>query len=229
MGHWTEPHPQDVTVAALFALPFAGYAAALHQLAPPTDAQWSLADPILWLLPRAPTLRLVPVAALLLAVVWWRIARPVGGAWRRGTFGALAGASLAMLGAGALRLIAGRTLPWFIPPEESAGPGFMLSMTAGLQEELLCRLALMPALFFSLRDRVPVAVRAAMAVAATALSFAVWHALGEPTVSVTYFAVRFVLPGCAMSLAWLASPAAIVVGHSTAHLLIPALFVAPPA
>jgi len=31
-----------------------------------------------------------------------------------------------------------------------------------------------------------------------------------------------------MSLVWLASPVAIVVGHATAHLLIPALFVAPP-
>jgi hypothetical protein len=31
-----------------------------------------------------------------------------------------------------------------------------------------------------------------------------------------------------MSLIWLASPAAVVVGHATAHLVIPAVFDAPP-
>lgn len=99
---------------------------------------------------------------------------------------------------------------------------------AGLQEELLCRLTLMPALYFGLR-KLAMPARITAALAATGFAFAVWHALGEDTLSATYFVTRVVFPGCLMTVIWLASPAAIVVGHSTAHLLIPALFVAPPS
>lgn len=225
--NWTEPRPADVTAAALLALPFAGYIMALQQLAPPTEVQWLAADPILLLLPRGATLWLVPVGSLMLAALWWRISRSSRDTLRRAALGALAGAALATLGVGVLRLAAGPTLPWFIPPEESAGPGYVLSMAAGLQEELVCRLVLLPAFYFGLRDRVPKSALVIAAVGATGLAFALWHALGEGTLASTYFAVRFVLPGCLMSAIWLASPAAIVVGHSTAHLLIPALFVAP--
>ena len=117
-------------------------------------------------------------------------------------------------------------MPRFIPPEESAGPGFLLSMTAGFEEELILRLALLPALFFGLRGRLPDRARAVVAVVATGLVFSLWHALGEHPPSATFFVTRFIVPGCVMSVVWLANPSTIVAAHGTAHFLIPALFAA---
>jgi len=219
------PRPEDVTVAALFSLPYAAYLVVLQAVRPATELQWTLADPILVLSPRAATPWLSVVAALALAALWWKLAPPDRQALRRGAIGAIAGALLAALAWGALRLAVGETLPAFIPREESAGPGFLLSMTAGVEEEQLCRLALVPALFFPLRRR-GVWRAAAVAVLASGLVFAVWHAAGEATFAPVYFATRLLGPGCVMSLVWLVSPPAIVVDHLTAHLFIPALFVA---
>src|SRR5262245_19342669 len=115
------PRPEDVTVAALFALPFAAYLVVLRAVATPTDAQWAAVDPILTILPRTLSLRLPPLAAVVVAAAWWRFARPDREALRRGALGALFGAVIAGAAAGALRLAVGETLPGFIPKEESAG------------------------------------------------------------------------------------------------------------
>jgi hypothetical protein len=219
------PSPEDVAVAALLAQPFAVYLLVLRALAPPSDVNWAHADPILTLLPREATLWLAPALSVAAAVLWWRIACPPRVALRAGMKEGLAGALLAVLAAGLVRVAFGPTLPSFIPPEESAAPGYLLSMTAGLDEEVVCRLGIMPALCFALGDRVPGIVNLALAPLATGLVFAVWHAIGEDAFSTPYFVTRLLIPGCAMSLVWLVSPAAIVSGHCTAHLLIPALFV----
>jgi hypothetical protein len=119
----------------------------------------------------------------------------------------------------------GAAMPSFIPPEESAAPGFLASMSAGYWEEVVCRLGVLPLAYFFLRGRAPPWAAAALSVVVTGLVFAGWHALGEPF-SATFFVTRLVIPGAAMSLVWLWSPSAITVGHCTAHLLIPALFTA---
>ena len=221
------PAPRDVASAAILTLPFAIYLLALAAVAPPTELNWRAADPILTMLARGTTLWMTPAMSLAAATFWWRQAKPGADDLRAGVRDAAIGAASAAAMVLTLRLLFGPALPWFIPPEESSAPGFLLSMTAGLLEEVSCRLGVMPALYFALRGRLSENVRALVAVASTGVFFAAWHAAGDSGFSATFFATRFLVPGCAMSAVWLWSPSAVVTGHCTAHLLIPALFVMP--
>ncbi len=219
------PESRDIAAAALVAQPFALYLVVLAFLAPPTEDNWARADPILSLLPRGLTVAWVPVASVLIAALWWRLARPDRANLARAGREALLGVGLVCTAVFVVRGVAGPVLPDFIPPEESAGPGFLLSMTAGYSEELLCRLLLLPAILFALRRRLPASVASAVSVVVTALAFSLWHAAGEAEPSTTYFVTRFIIPGVVMSIGFLVSPAGMVVGHSSAHLLIPLVFV----
>jgi membrane protease YdiL (CAAX protease family) len=100
-------------------------------------------------------------------------------------------------------------------------------MTAGYGEEILFRLALLPALYLLLlRARATPNIAAASSVIATGLAFAVLHQVGSGASPPAYFATRFLFPGCVMSIVFLrVSPTFIVVAHCTAHLLMPVLFV----
>lgn len=221
----TAPATSDVAAAALVAQPFALYLVVLSVAAPATASNWERADPIISLFPRALAVGWVPVLSVALAAAWWRIARPSRETLIRAAKEGCLGAVLACIAVGALRLAAGPSMPAFIPAEESAGPGYLLSMAAGYSEELVCRLALLPALYLALRQRTKPAVAAVLSILLTSLAFSLWHAAGEATPSSVYFATRFIVPGVAMSVAFFVSPSMIVVGHATAHLLIPALFV----
>ena len=204
-----------MAVAALALAPFTLYLVALHALAPPTEAEWAAVDPILRLLPRGPSLWLPVAAGALAAVAWVRAAPPSREALLAGGRDAL--------------MVAGPRIPSFVPPEESAAPGFLLSMTAGYAEEVVCRLGVLPLVYFGLRGRLGRRVAGPVAIVATGLTFSAWHAVGEPTFSPTFFVTRLVIPGAAMSVAWLASPSFITSAHCSAHLLLPALFTAGPA
>jgi membrane protease YdiL (CAAX protease family) len=218
------PSLDDVAAAAIVVQPFTAYCLVLLWVAPPTEAQWQMADPILKLAPRIPTLWSVPLAGMLVAAGWAALRRPRRSTVCRGAREALLGAAVAIVATGAMRLLSGPSLPAFVPPEESAGPGLLLSMFAGYGEEIGCRLLLMPLLYFPLRLRTP-RLGPIVAVVGTGLAFALWHAAGESAFESTYFLTRLLFPGALMSLVWLVSPAAIVVGHCVAHLLIPVLFV----
>jgi len=219
------PARQDVAAAAVLASPFSLYLIALRFLAPPTESQWARADPILHILPRTPTTWLVPLAGLALAGLWWTTARPdrfsMVRAGRRAALGAIVATVLIV----AMRLGAGSTMPAFIPSEESAGPGFLLSMTAGLGEELLFRLAMLPLLLAVFETQMGRFRAVLGAVVLTGLGFALLHELGPGEWSPAFFTTRFLLPGCAMSLGYvLVEPSFVVTAHAVAHLLIPWLF-----
>jgi membrane protease YdiL (CAAX protease family) len=210
------PRKEDFAAAALVCQPFTIYLVIMGFLAPPTARNWQLADPILKLLPPTLTLWLVPGLAVLVAV----LSRPDRDAMRRAVkHGALA-AALGLICVSLLRAAIGPHLPPFIPSEENAGPGMLLSMTAGYAEEVIFRLMLLPLLFLVLFPG-----KTAPALLFTGLGFALLHAAGPEAFSWSYFGVRFMMPGVVMSLVALRiSPAATVMFHSATHLLLPMLF-----
>lgn len=223
------PATGDFAAAALWVQPFTGYLALLALASPPTAANWAHADPILRLVPAALAPLLVVLAGAALGIAAWRGARPPAAVVRRAGGHALAGALFATLAVGGLRLVVGPVLPSFIPPEESADPGACLSLCAGYAEELVCRFLVLAAAWHVLTTRsVPRVPAIAIAALASGLVFAVLHALGEPEPSAAYLVTRLVIPGTLFAVAALVvHPAFVVVGHCTAHLFIPLLFVAP--
>ena len=194
----------DFTAAAIVAQPFTVYLIVLLVMRAPRGEP---ADPILRFLP----LWLIPALGAITCGVWWWLARPK---MKRAVKHALIGVLVAGTLCGLLRLVSGPHLPKFIPPEESAAPGFLLNMSAGYAEEVIFRLILLPVLLIYLK-RIPVAV------VLTGLAFALSHSVALDA----HFATRFLLPGCAFSLAALmVSPAFVVAAHCTAHILIPLMF-----
>jgi hypothetical protein len=216
----------QIATAALIAQPFTFTLALLRLILPPSPANWSRADPILLILPRQPTLLLVPLAGVLAAAIWTMRVRPTAIEVRRGLLHAAFGAVVAIAIVIALRILAGPHLPSFIPAEESAGPGLLLGLTAGYAEEVIFRLILLPLAFFALARRTSSSVAIGASVVITGLGFALLHQAGPGPSSPAWFATRFLIPGCAMSAACFAvSPSFIVGAHCTAHLLIPNFFV----
>jgi len=224
-----DARPADVAAAAVIGLGFVVYLLALRVAAPPTPHQWARADPILGILPREVTLWAVPVSAVVVAAVWvWLTRRRLAGAiWRRSAVHAIAGLVTCAALVGLLRLVVGPTLPSFIPAEESAGPGFLLSMTAGYAEEVIFRLLLLPLCVLALTRRAPRWVVVALPVVLSGLGFALLHEAGPGPSSTAYFITRLLVPGCAFSLAYfVVSPTFIVTAHAGAHLFIPWWFMA---
>ena len=207
------------------ALPFTAYLVVMRALAPATDHQWARADPILLLLPHETTLWVVPTLGVVLTAAWL-FPGPLSAALLTRSFKqAVGGALVACVLASVLRVLNGPHLPSFIPPEESAGPGFLLNMTAGYAEELLFRIALLPLVFLVVSKRTSRPVALASAILVASLGFALLHQAGSGGGSASLFATRFLLPGCLMSAAaLLISPSFVVVAHCTAHLLIPVFF-----
>ncbi len=209
--------------AASFAvLPFAAASGMLAVLAPHSEAQLRVADPLIRLLgPAAPGLTVA--AATAVALAWRPIARVV----RRDLTWALYGAAAAAVAALGLRLLFGPHLPAFVPPEESSGPGIALGLAAGVLEEVVFRCFLLPGIYASCRTRMGRRAATVAAVVASGVLFSLSHELGpgggafEPRFLLT----RFVVPGAMMSaLAFRPGPTFIVTAHCTAHLLIPFLF-----
>ena len=215
----------DFAAASVVTLPFAVYLLVARFVVAPTDDNWSRADPILRLLPRGAATWVVPLVGILAAAAWCWSARPpvekIRAVLREVALGVLVACGIG----GTLRVAGGPRAPPFVPPEESAGPGLLLNMAAGYGEEVLFRLVLLPLLFLALASRVPRPVAVAVAVLATGLAFTLLHEPASASWSPTLFTTRFLLPGCAMSMAaLLRSPSFIVAAHCTAHLVVPLAF-----
>jgi len=127
-----------------------------------------------------------------------------------------------------LRVAVGRELPSFIPTEESAGPGIANGLAAGLLEEVVFRLTLLPVIVTIALRRCSPSVALAIAVVVTGALFSLSHELGpaggvfDPKFMVT----RFVIPGVAMSVVAVRVHVGLLVAlHCSAHLAIPFLFV----
>jgi len=213
---------RSVGISSLVALAFAALLAALRIGLPPSLTQRHAADPLVQLLGRGDTW-IVVAAAVVAAAVWGRRAsvRPKDLGW------AVAGMATAALVALAIRAVAGSHLPSFVPPEESARPGIVLGLSAGLFEEVVFRLALLPLLVSALTRSMSPGRAAVVAAVATGVLFSLSHEIGpaggvfDPRLMLT----RFLVPGLGMSLVALrVNLTFLVSAHCAAHLVIPALF-----
>ncbi len=218
---------EDAAAAAIVAQIFAAIYVVLWATAPATPAQLDVADPLVqlvlgWAGPGA-----IPLAAVLAGALWTAIAWPSRHAIRGACRSAMLALVLIAIGLPLVRLLVGPTLPAFIPPEEGSAPGMLLSFGAGLVEEVIFRLGVLPvalAVGASIASR---RTAATAAVLATGLAFALSHEIGPGAheFSQDYFLSRFLFPGCIMSMVALRVGIAFVVaGHCGAHLLLPLLF-----
>jgi hypothetical protein len=207
----------EFACAALWAQPFVAWLLVLFVIDPPSEAQLAAADPFLRVLPSV----IVPWLAIAVAAAWaWRV-RPSRAALARASMRALAGIAVALAAVALLRAIAGPRLPSFVPAEESAAPGRLLSLAAGLGEEVEFRLLLLPVVYFLLARRGSRAVAGVVAVLASAIAFTALHGAAP----LSWMVTRFVIPGCLMSAAaLLIGPSFVVAAHCSAHLLLPVLF-----
>jgi hypothetical protein len=218
---------REVSAAAAFFLPFVALAVALHAFAPPTASQLVAADPLVQAA-RASTFPGVIVLSSAALGIGWLVRLPPGrAALMRGARQALVAVGVATLTALAVRLALGPALPGFIPPEESARPGMPLGMEAGVVEEALFRLALLPACFALFRRRWSASHAALVSLLVTAVAFAASHELGPGAhaFELRHFATRALIPGAFMSaLFFRVGPTFLVTLHCTAHVWIPLLF-----
>jgi Type II CAAX prenyl endopeptidase Rce1-like len=217
----------SVKVAALVTLPFLVVLAVAQLLAPPSAEQIQSADPLVAWFRSAGGVWAIVGFGVLVAAGWLIRGRPAPAELRRGLLRAGIGCGAALVVAFAIRVVVGPHLPSFIPPEESARPGFTQGLAAGLFEEVAFRLVVLPVSFRVLERRVARWPAAAGAILVTALGFALSHELGPGAAPfrVDRFATRAIFPGAVMSVAFFwPGPAFIVAAHATAHLVIPILF-----
>ena len=206
-------------------MPFVAAIGWMHGTTPPTESNWAHADPFLRTL--GGPWGCVALGVVVIVGSWVR-ARPTRAALLSGLKWGAAGAVAAAVVTGAIRLAVGESLPSFIPPEESARPGLTLGLAAGVGEELLFRLVLLPIAYGLLRAKLARGSAIALAAVLVGVCFAVGHELPPASgpVDPGHFATRIVLPGALMSVVALVRPPSfMIVAHASAHLLIPFLFV----
>ncbi|MEW6775089.1 MAG: CPBP family glutamic-type intramembrane protease [Bdellovibrionota bacterium] len=217
----------ETSAGAWMALPFVALTLIFGELAPPTPFNLSHADPLVQSLRAAGGPYAIPAVALGVIAFWMIRASPKKIPWAKAFFLTGMGAIAAFAGIIALRLIAGPKLPSFIPPEESARPGLFLGLSAGLAEEAIFRLLVLPMIFGFFSRKLEDGVSTFLAVLLTGLLFALSHELPPAHHPLRWdlFATRTLVPGIGMSvLYFFPGPAFIISFHCTAHLAIPYLF-----
>jgi len=223
----------DVSAAALLFLSFPILFLVLWAVAPPTPANLLASDPLIQLVAGHAGLWAIPVLSSLPALAWISLSPPSRSSVARAGCAALGGVGVAALGLLLLRLGAGPTLPDFVPPEESARAGITLGVGAGIVEEAVFRLGLLASAFLLARRVLPPPWAGVLAVVTTALAFAWSHEIGPGAgpFNAHFFATRFVVPGCLMSLLFFRpGPSFLVTLHCSAHVGIALLFRgAPPS
>lgn len=201
------------------------YLIVLIYLVPPTTTQWASSDPILKILPPNITLWGIVVYSIFLAFFYRVTIRSNRTMCRRAFLECIGGFTTAIGITLAIRILNGPEFPSFIPSEESAKPGFLLGMAAGLSEELIFRLTLTPLLFFLLRRRMRYHSAIWLTICLVAIGFAGLHEWGSSVIHFNHFITRFIIPGVAMgTLFFYRDPIFLVSLHCAAHIVIPLLF-----
>lgn len=217
---------EDVAVAAMALQPFGlllGASFALRGLSP---RQLDGADPLIRLLGAAGVPGIV-LAGFVLGAAWWSAVRPGPEAVRRGLRQGAAAVGVVTLGMAFARILIGPSLPAFLPPEESARPGLVGGLAAGVLEEAVFRLMALPALLVACASVRSLTRRFLVASLAVGVIFAISHEMGPGAerFALAHFVARLVFPGFLMSIGcrW-PGVTFVVSGHCAAHVLLPVFF-----
>jgi len=224
----SEPISGQVGAAGIVLAPYALLAIALTLVSPPTIGQMLASDPLVQLANDLAGVWVLAAASVAVVFVLATRFTPSGRQIRRGLWLGLAGAAAACAVIGAVRLAVGEQLPAFIPPEESSRPGVVLGLHAGVVEEALFRLAILPLIYTWVNRRTVRWVAIAVAMLATGLLFAAAHELGPGAgpFDARHFVTRVIFAGPITSAPFFwPGPSFIVSAHCAAHLLIPFVFV----
>ncbi len=226
-GAGERPFLRRTASAAVILVPYWLVMAALHWTSPATQEQLPAGDPLVQTFAGFGSALAIPAVSLAVIAFWAVRFRPSPREVITELPRAAAGAAVAVAVAFILYWIFGSKLPSFIPPEESSRPGLQQGFSAGLIEEVLFRLMVLPAVYSALRRRLGEMPSRLLTMVAVGLLFSLSHEL--PPAGTGFLpkllATRFLFPGVVMSGAafWI-GPAFIVAAHCTAHLVIPFLF-----
>lgn len=126
-----------------------------------------------------------------------------------------------------MMIINGRDLPKFVPPEEGPNCGLVYGTAAGMIEEAIFRLTILPLSLYLFLQCLPPIAAIVLSIIVSSLMFTCAHDIGpgkEPF-SWQFFWTRFMIPGVIMdSVFFLVNPVFIVVFHCFAHYLMPYFF-----
>ena len=147
----------------------------LVTIVPPTPGQFAHSDPLVQLMYPLGGVWSLSVLSIVIILPWGVVSRPQIADLRSALAYALFGAAVASTAVAVLRLGFGPILPSFIPPEESAAPGLVLGLGAGMVEEAIFRYAVLPIVFLALAGRVRTGVATGIAIMVTGLAFAALH------------------------------------------------------
>jgi len=225
----SEVNATRITGAALVLLGYVAVLLAVWQIVPPTAGNLAVSDPLVRLIDARAGLWFLPVLCVLPAIGWLAAFGANGEERGRAVRAAALGALVAIVGLTLLRAAAGPVIPSFIPPEESAGPGLVLGLGAGLVEEAVFRLGILAPSYLIAGRSMSERSATTFAVVLTALLFALSHEVGPgaTTFEPRFFITRFLVPGVGMSLLFLwLGPAFLVSLHAAAHVAIAMLFTA---
>lgn len=218
---------QNIACASLCFIPFIFLLMLSAYLGEVSPAQYKNSDPLVRLLTYPSATIITVVLGLALSIAWIKIFPIHKNTLIKTASWTLAGSCFSFLICFLIYKINGPQLPTFIPPEESAASGLTLGLTAGMLEEIIFRLLLLPLLIFLLIKKFSFNTTLIISIFLTALFFALSHELAGDPFQFRFFMSRFLVPGIIMSLVFTKlHPAALLSGHTVAHVGIAMLFTA---
>lgn len=218
---------EDLSAAGLVLLPFLAIFVLLSFIVPFQSEQMEAADSIVQAFHAWTGIKAILILSIIVCGVLLWIRVPSKSALRRALRLAALGCIAALVFVVFLRRVFGKSLPAFIPPEESARPGLLFGLGAGISEEVIFRLMILP-VTYTLASRVAKPQMAmAIAILVTGVLFALAHEVGPGAEQFywEHFITRFVSAGSLMSVLFFwPGPAFVISMHCTAHIILPFLF-----
>ncbi len=213
-----------LSASTYFLIPILLLIGFLILLQPASEIQYQNADPLIRLLPY-PWISLITILLGAISIVFWiKIFPPdkseiiLAGKW------SLLGALMTTSAVALIYFINGPEIPSFIPPEESSASGLLLGLSAGVLEEIVFRMMILPLLIYIFARKLEFRVAIVLSVLITGLLFSLSHELAGDPFQLRFFITRFIVPGLVMSVIFIKfHPSVIIIGHSVSHIAIATL------